>query len=741
MHGSNRPGLRRIAVTLAIMLVGAGATAGAGARTSTDDIQPCPPPTEYSFFVVYDPCGQTTYDWGVEPPYVGTYYASEEEAAAAEGTPGTITLSVALPTWRNTYDWPTAGHGYVGVHAGTSVAGAYGMQANLGSQHGAWLWPVGDRSYGPGYAEWTYSAPGTTRIAKASVSYAYRNKLLAHHCLRTGLRTADTSTTSFEHCKPIAPPDSQRDVSFDLADPAQNPTSKELYFRVAFPPCADSTSPSCTKYIPALDPLSTGGYARLKRLDLTLVDDDKPVVTASARLWDLGYDYTRGGISPLTVTASDGGAGISRIWVERVGVGEIAARTSPCDPTHRTTPLDNRICPATDVFTTSVDLDSLPEGTAWFVVKARDVAGNVGSSDAWPVYIDRTAPAVASAFEEFAYETATGEARILWTQGADADLPDGAPGSGSDLDTYRWRRAGSTWSGWVDTEEGGFNVTGLIGDSVEVEVRTKDLVGNESAAAAGSVLVVGKPLPPEEEILYPPDDNPPVAGLDGPEDDPNDETDPFAMPSSFLSFLDTHRFDRAAARRYAYRYVGSSRPCPPDPPDRAFCEEMNGGYNHDYVFFRFGLGGDCTNFVSQVMQAAGWEEEGGWYRARWNWWHDKSMIPPLPKASWSWAGAPNFLAFALSSGRAHVLYSGRNPWINGLNAIADLQWGDVVQLDLDSSDNKRQPTHSLVVTGRTPVRVTYHSVNRKDKLLRTVINAGYAVNWVWLVKVHDTYEE
>src|SRR5882724_2152390 len=45
------------------------------------------------------------------------------------------------------------------------------------------------------------------------------------------------------------------------------------------------------------------------------------------------------------------------------------------------------------------------------------------------------------------------------------------------------------------------------------------------------------------------------------------------------------RFDRMAAVKYAWRYAIS--------------------YNDNYPYFSY-LGGDCTNFVSQVMHAGGW---------------------------------------------------------------------------------------------------------------------------------------
>src|SRR5437660_1352182 len=83
-----------------------------------------------------------------------------------------VLVTTTLPTWTNLYDWP-AGHGYAGWQSTTSAApGAYGMQTALGGNPGLWLWPVGGQRYGPGYAEWTYTAPGTTRVLSATIDGA-----------------------------------------------------------------------------------------------------------------------------------------------------------------------------------------------------------------------------------------------------------------------------------------------------------------------------------------------------------------------------------------------------------------------------------------------------------------------------------------------------------------------------------------------------------------------------------------
>src|SRR5919199_5527934 len=88
--------------------------AGAPAQTTADPAL-CPSPI-LSFFVYQDPsyCTTTTEDWSVDPAYDGPTYADNTEAAASDPPPATPP-AVALPTWRNFYDWPN-GHGYAGWH-------------------------------------------------------------------------------------------------------------------------------------------------------------------------------------------------------------------------------------------------------------------------------------------------------------------------------------------------------------------------------------------------------------------------------------------------------------------------------------------------------------------------------------------------------------------------------------------------------------------------------------------------
>jgi len=412
-------------------------------------------------------------------------FASTAETQAQAGRTSQVTGS--LPTWRNLYDWPTSGQGYVGWHSSTTAPDDYGMQAALGGQYGLWLWPLGGhKTYDTkDYAQWTYTAPGTTRLESVQLSYEWPNKLLAHHCIDFGfLDGAGNVVTRQEACKP--PP--QSPLTITLTDPSSNPTSKVLYFRIHVD-CGGASS--CSKTIPSKDPLKNGAYARLLRADMTLVDDDNPLPEPSGAFYELDESYIDGRQSyPLTVTSSDAGSGIIRSWVERDGDGQVVSSDAPCDPSHNTAELDNRICPATYAFLTSIDTNQFPEGKNVFVAKAVDVAGNVGPSHTWVVFIDRTPPTPATNIKLDAFDSSSQTALIAWDSGSDPALPDGSLGSGALNFSYRYRVDGGAWTDWDFTDESDFQLENAqLGQNVDVEVQSYDAVGNDSPVASGSATI------------------------------------------------------------------------------------------------------------------------------------------------------------------------------------------------------------------------------------------------------------
>lgn len=110
--------------------------------------------------------------------------------------------NITLPVWNSTYDWPSS-HGYNTWTATkqTALPDGYELREGYQGKPGLWLWPKGSfalggllpKLYPPGYAEFSYTAPGTTRIARAILETEYRSSLYATHCTEFGLRVGTAS--------------------------------------------------------------------------------------------------------------------------------------------------------------------------------------------------------------------------------------------------------------------------------------------------------------------------------------------------------------------------------------------------------------------------------------------------------------------------------------------------------------------------------------------------------------------
>ncbi|WP_329788522.1 amidase domain-containing protein [Lentzea sp. DG1S-22] len=143
-------------------------------------------------------------------------------------------------------------------------------------------------------------------------------------------------------------------------------------------------------------------------------------------------------------------------------------------------------------------------------------------------------------------------------------------------------------------------------------------------------------------------------------------------------------------------------------------------YNPNYRAY----GNDCTNFVSQVMQAGGWDYVGGGILDRTD--PDKWFYGGGPGetflTSYTWAGAHNWGVFA-------QIHSQRT-W--GLSNVWLMDLADVLQVDWDhpAGDPGSIIDHTMVVTGRwgyqgdpfaQELYMTYHTNNRLHFPLSDII--------------------
>lgn len=136
-------------------------------------------------------------------------------------------------------------------------------------------------------------------------------------------------------------------------------------------------------------------------------------------------------------------------------------------------------------------------------------------------------------------------------------------------------------------------------------------------------------------------------------------------------------YDRNAAVEYAHRYAYGRNPK---------------YYNFD------GIGGDCTNFVSQVLAAGGAQQNyspNGWYY--------NSLNDRAP----SWTGVNEFYTFLTS--RHSIGPTAREISIN------NVMLGDIIQL----GNNRLGYHHSLVVVDTEKLLIACHTIDSDMRPLST----------------------
>ena len=136
-----------------------------------------------------------------------------------------------------------------------------------------------------------------------------------------------------------------------------------------------------------------------------------------------------------------------------------------------------------------------------------------------------------------------------------------------------------------------------------------------------------------------------------------------------------------------------------------YAHNYNGAYRDMNGILGTG-GGDCTNFVSQALHAAGWSKVNGPENAGTSWFYSHQGID-----SWShtWSVANNFYYFGRSYTTRLKNIDYHSVWM-----------GDIVIVDWNPGGNGLLD-HAMIATGRiagktgwTSLLFTYHSTNRKN---------------------------
>jgi YD repeat-containing protein len=220
--------------------------------------------------------------------------------------------------------------------------------------------------------------------------------------------------------------------------------------------------------------------------------DATPTIVASGEWWDAQGDYVAGNRAyDVTLSASSpDGAGIARVSLEEVGVGQVAAAEAPC-----TSGPEGRRCPRDFAMSFQVDAASLAEGSHTYRALTEDEAGHAGSSDTWTVFVDRSAPDFDSDFVITAnLESSTNTAIVDWSAAGDALLADGTAGAGvAETYRYRYRRGTGDYSEWSNTAlERAELPESFYGEVLTFEIAPGDDVDNYGPIKSATATVSGE---------------------------------------------------------------------------------------------------------------------------------------------------------------------------------------------------------------------------------------------------------
>jgi hypothetical protein len=167
-------------------------------------------------------------------------------------------------------------------------------------------------------------------------------------------------------------------------------------------------------------------------------------------------------------------------------------------------------------------------------------------------------------------------------------------------------------------------------------------------------------------------------------------------------------YNRIAAQHYAFRWATSR-----NPKFHDYSSHARGG----------GGGGDCTNFVSQVLLAGGWTMTGGFRHDPTSWFanddHDSN----------SWASAQWFYWFLKTSNRVEPCDRG------------DLEIGDIAMLQAPDFND---PDHAMVVTSKPPggeIYVSYHTIDQLNHPLSEIEGRYSPETKYFYWKVQDAFTD
>lgn len=243
---------------------------------------------------------------------------------------------------------------------------------------------------------------------------------------------------------------------------------------------------SGTQAVLKLDGGGANDYADLTYFNIDLDDPEAPTLTSANG--GVSAAWVKTGIRTATAAANDAGLGVKRLELVN-GTTVVGTKTRTCEPRDGLT-----ACPQPLSGSINYDIAALPEGRLTLGLRAVDWTDKVSSTSAFPVNIDRTAPAAPSEFMRMNFDPETGNARIGWEPTEDPNLADGSAGSGVASVEARYSLNGGAYSAWTSTPDSMISFTGSLNDNVTVEARVTDAAGNVSGTGSATYQLKATPV-------------------------------------------------------------------------------------------------------------------------------------------------------------------------------------------------------------------------------------------------------
>ena len=141
-----------------------------------------------------------------------------------------------------------------------------------------------------------------------------------------------------------------------------------------------------------------------------------------------------------------------------------------------------------------------------------------------------------------------------------------------------------------------------------------------------------------------------------------------------------------------------------------YAQKYWNNYNSAYKDFSAnGGGGDCTNFISQILREGGWKFVTGLYTSGDAWWYNAL------NQSYTWAGAENWSWFAPKRTVA-------------LSRVYDMTVADVLQYDL-TKNGTMDHTMFVQMKTTTDIYMTYHTTDHYNRPLKEILALYPAAAW------------